>query len=250
MFKNYKSHFYLLATIMLALMLPSTAVAQYSSPNYRIDQTFFGTGGELDASSANYRAKATVGELGVGNTGSANYQLYAGFNTTDEPFLEFVVTGANIDLGYLSTSQVKTATGNFSIRAWQTSGYVVRTESNPPTNAQGGHQITPLASQTASSPGTEQFGMNLVKNTNFCGAGCDLGDNPQQLPDSTFSFGQAATGYDTANVFKYVKGDVIARANSSTSVTSFTVSYIFNIDTTSASGQYTFGHILVATATY
>lgn len=250
MFKNHNTKLNIIGAILLALILPNSAFAQYSSPNYRIDQTFFGTGGELDSSSANYRAKTTVGELGVGNTGSANYQLYAGFNTTDDPFLEFVVTGANIDLGYLSTSQVKTATGNFSIRAWQTNGYVVRTESDPPTNAQGGHQLAPLASQTASSPGTEQFGINLIKNTNFCGAGCDLGDNPQQLPDSTFSFGQAATGYNTANLFKYQKGDIVARSTSSTSVTSFTVSYIFNIDTTSESGQYTFGHVLVATATY
>ncbi len=241
-----------LVACLALLLIPPVPVlgATYSSSNYGIDQAFFGTGGELDANSANYRAKETLGELGIGNSSSANYQVYAGFNTTDDPFLEFVVTGSNVDLGYLSTSQVTTATGTFAIRAWQTSGYVVRTESDPPTNAQGGHQITPLSSPTASSPGSEQFGINLVKNTNFCGVGCNLGNDPQQLPDSTFSFGQAATGYNTANQFKYAKSDIIALSNSATSVTSYTISYIFNISTPTPSGQYSFSHVLVATATY
>jgi hypothetical protein len=231
---------------MVLALWPSYALAQSSSStNYRVDQTLFGTGGELDAQSNTYRARATAGELGIGQTDSSSYRAFAGFNTTDEPFIEFVVTNNNINLGYLDTNSVSTATGTFYVRAWQASGYVVRTESDPPTNPSGGHQMDALTSPTASTPGTEQFGINVVDNSSP-----NVGANPQQVPDNTFSFGTAATGYGGANLFKYVKGDTIAQSQQSTSVTIYTISYIFNIDETTPSGQYTFTHILVATGTY
>lgn len=231
---------------LVMLFSPAPILAQSSSSsNYRVDQTFFGTGGELDAQSTSYRARQTLGELTIGNTSSTNYQAYAGFNTTDEPFIEFVVTAASIDLGYLSTSSASTGTGTFYVRAWQASGYVVRTVSDPPTNAQGGHQIAPLSSPTASSPGTAQFGINLKDNSTP-----DVGAEPQQVPDATFSFGQASTGYNIANQFKYVKGEPVAESTRSTSITIYTISYLFNISDVTPSGQYTFNHILVATGTY
>jgi hypothetical protein len=235
----------LLITIFtVAILLPFPVLAQSSSStNYRVDQTFFGSGGELDASSTNYRSRQSAGELTIGNTASTNYQAFAGFNTTDEPYLEFVVTNSNIDLGYLDPSATSTATGTFSVRAWQASGYVVRTESDPPSN--GSHNITPLASPTTSSINTEQFGINLVDNSSP-----NIGTDLQQMPDGTFSFGEVMSGYDTVNNFKYAKGDIIARSLKSSSITQYTVSYIFNITNFTPAGQYTFNHVLVATATY
>lgn len=247
---NKKWRFLLAALALLFLPAPVFAQTSSSSPNYRVDQTFFGSGGELNACSGSYCSKQTAGELTVGNVCSTSYCAQAGFNTTDDPFIEFVVTGNNIDLGYLDPASVKYATGTFNVRAWNSGGYVVRTESNPPVNPSGGHQLTALATAAASSPGTEQFGINVVKNTNFCGSGCDLGADPAQVPDSTFSFGQAATGYNTPNQFKYVKSDIVALSTKSTSITAYTVSYIFNINNSTPSGQYTFTHVLVATGTY
>lgn len=248
--RGHKKWRFLLVALML-LILPAPVFAQTSSStNYRVDQTFFGSGGELNACSGSYCSKQSAGELTIGNVCSTSYCAQAGFNTTDDPFIEFVVTSNNIDLGYLDTTTVKTATGTFNVRAWNSGGYVVRTVSDPPTNAQGGHQLAPLTSGGSSTPGTEQFGINVVKNTNFCGAGCDLGADPSQVPSSSFSFGAAVSGYDTSGTFKYNKNDAIAQSTKSTSITAYTVSYIFNIDTSTASGQYTFNHVLVATATY
>lgn len=244
-------HKWLLACICLFLLLSQKVFADSSaSTNYRVDQTFFGSGGELDASSATYRAKQTAGEVGAGNTASATYQAYAGFNTTDEPYLEFFVTSSTVNLGYLDTSSASTATGQFYVRAWQAEGYVVRTESDPPKNTQGAYSLTPMSSGGSSTPGSEQFGINLVKNTNFCGSGCDVGADPVQVPDNTFSFGTAAAGYNTANNFRYNKGDIIARSTKSTSVTIYTVSYLYNISSTTPAGEYKFNHDMVATATY
>jgi hypothetical protein len=241
-------HIKRLWSVLLALLLwvPMPVLAQSVSPNYRVDETTFGVGSEQDLSSTNYKGQATIGDLGIGNSSSANYQIYAGFNTTDEPYLEFVVTGSNIDLGYLDPAQARTANGSFYIRAWQTSGYVVRTESDPPTNLSGGYQITALATPTASAPGTKQFGINMVANT----SPTSFGSNPLQVPDASFSFGYAAPDYDTPNVFKHVKGDIVARADKSTSITTYTASYLFNIDEVTPSGRYDFHHVLVATATY
>lgn len=224
----------------------SVSAQSSSSGNYRVDQTFFGSGGETDLNSTNYSGRATAGELAIGETSSLNYRAYAGFNTTDEPYIEFVVTGDNIDLDYLDTAQAKTANGTFYVRAWQSNGYVVRTESDPPTNTFGNQQLTPLSTPTTSVPGTEQFGINLVANT----SPATFGAAPQQVPDNSFSFGAAATGYDIANNYKYVKGDVVAQSPRSTSVTIYTLSYLFNIDEETPSGQYDFSHVLVATATY
>lgn len=233
--------------VALLLLVPSPVMAQSSSSsNYRVDQTFFGTGGETDLNSTNYSARGTAGELGIGETSSANYRAYAGFNTTDEPYLEFVVTGSNIDLGYLDPAQTSTATGTFYVRAWQASGYVVHTQSDPPTYNPGGHQIDPLPTQSGPAVGTEQFGINLVANT----SPTSFGAAPVQVPDNTFSFGEADDDYDDANLFKYAKDDIIARSTRSTSVTIYTLSYIFNISEMTANGQYAFNHVLVATATY
>jgi hypothetical protein len=239
------------SVLLFSALLTNSVAAQYTSTHYETNEVFFGSGGELNQTSPSYSAKSAVGELGIGNSTSSSYQIHAGFNTTEQPFLEFVVTGSNINLGYLSTSAVTTATGTFTVRAWQSSGYIVQTDSTAPTsNGPSPHTMATPASPTASAPGTEQFGIDVVKNANFCGAGCDLGADPVQVPSGGFSSGAAATNYNTSDVFMYHKGDTIARATQSTSITDYTISYIFNISTATPAGQYTFTHVLVATATY
>jgi hypothetical protein len=228
------------------IVLPAVVVAQTSSsPNYQVDQTFFGTGGETDLTSASFRARASVGELGIGELNSANFRAFAGFNTTDEPYIEFVVTGDNIDLGYLDTGATATAQGQFYVRAWQAGGYSVTTDADPPTNLTNAHQLATSNNPVASTVGEEQFGINLVENTNP-----SVGVNPIQSPDSSFSSGQVASAYAQTDNFLYNKGDIIAFSNESTSVTFYTIAYIFNIDQLTPSGQYEFRHSLVATGRY
>lgn len=245
-----KKLFILVLLLAFFLKAGTTQADSSASTNYRVDQTFFGSGGELDASSTNYRAKQTVGELGIGLSESASYRAYAGFNTTDEPYIEFFVNASTVDIGYLDTASASTTTGTFYVRAWQAEGYVVHTQSTTPRNAENGYLLTGMSAGGSSTPGTEQFGINLIRNVNFCGAGCHLGQDPQQVPDNTFSFGEVEPGYDTSNQFKYNRGDIIARSNQSTSVTIYTVSYLFNISELTPAGQYDFRHDMVATATY
>lgn len=244
-------HRSLVVALLLVFMWPGVVFADSSSStNYQVDQTFFGSGGLLESNSANYQAKQTLGELGVGLSESAAYRAYAGFNTTDEPYIEFFVDGDSIDLGALDFTQATTTSGTFYVRAWQASGYVVQTASEPPENVDTGYKLTPMTTGGTSNPGTEQFGINLVLNDEFCGVSCDLGADPVQVPDATFSFGQPSLGYDTDGTFQYNQSDEVAFSSQSTSVTIYTVSYLFNISFTTPSGLYKFNHNLVATGTY
>src|SRR5208282_4028333 len=74
---------------------------QSTSTHYGVNEVYFGSGGDLNDCSASYCAKVSLGETGVGNPSSTNYQLRAGFNTTDVPTLEFYVNGGTVNLGTL-----------------------------------------------------------------------------------------------------------------------------------------------------
>lgn len=222
--------------------------AQSCSTNYQVNETYFGNGGELNACSSSYCSKQAAGELGVGNPSSTNYQARAGFNTDRAPYLEFIVTNTNTNLGVLTPGVTATTTGTFSVKTYLASSYAVTTMSDPPQN--GSYNLTALSSPTASNSSQEQFGINVVANTLGCGAPANFGANPVQVPDSTFSFGAAASGYNTCGLFKYHKGDIIAQSSKSSGETDYTISYIFNVTSVTPGGTYTFRHILVATSTF
>jgi len=236
------------ASVFVLLAMPTIAMAaQSASPNYQVNEAFFGAGGELNSCSGQYCAKQSIGELATGkicSNGSYGYCAQAGFNTDRSPYIQVTVSNTNVDLGTLTPSSTKTANSSFEVKSYLAQGYSVINASDPPKN--GTHTLAPLSTPTASIVGDEQFGINLVDNT----SPINFGDDPAQNPDATFSFGQAATDYDTANFYKYAKGDSVALSNSSTSTTDYTVSYIFNVSNLTPGGQYDFYHVLVATATF
>jgi hypothetical protein len=248
--------------IVLVGILPLTGVSlvqatTYTSTHYQINQIFFGSGGCLSTvcSSTNYEAQVAVGEVGVGNIKGNAYQAYSGFNTNDQPYLQFIVTSSSTSLGTLSTTSVGTATGTFSVRDYLSQGYIVELASPPPSD--GSHTLTALSTPTASTPGSEQFGANLVLNTSPA-----IGALPVQNPSSVFSFGtvtagapgpngtSVTSGYSTQNDFQYHNGDVIAASNQSSGETDYTISYITNISGSTPAGTYTFNQVLIALPTY
>lgn len=234
----------LLATVTLFTGATAVVLAQSSSTNYQIEESYIGPGGQLDSSSASYQARASLGDTGVGNSSSANFDLWAGYTTTDDPYIEMVVPADVEDVGVLTASTTGTADHTFYVRTYLASGYAVTSYSDPPEN--NNYTLSNLTSPTASSAGTEQFGINLVANT----VPTTFGANPSQVPDGTFSFGFASTGYDTANLYKYVKGDTIAESNSSSGRTDYTISYILNIQPLTPGGVYVMRHNLIATSTF
>jgi hypothetical protein len=236
-----------LVIAFIVVVMPLTALAQFNSPNYEINEVFIGGGGELDACSTAFCADQSAGGTAVGDTESTNFRAQGGFGTPSEPTLEMNVSGTSINLGTLTTSSTAAASANFSVKNYLSNGYVVRVYGNPPTNSTGvsGVPIAAMAVPATSSPGTAQFGVNLVSNTVP-----GIGANPSQAPDATFSFGQAATDYNTPNNFKFVSGDVIALSAEETGQTDYTMSMIANISTLSPGGEYRTTIVVQAIASF
>lgn len=240
-----------LSFLVLLGVGPHFVSAQTScGTNYCADQPNMSSGGSIDFSSPNYTGRATIGDtaLPVGNeavTSGSGQQAVGGGTTSSTPELEVTLEATNIDMGVFNPETPSTGTATFSVRSYLASGYVVYTVGSPPT-APGGAQIDPMTNGGTSTPGTEQFGINLVDNSNP-----NVGANPTQSPDNTFSFGYAATNYANANNFRYNSGDIIARSDSSSGVTTYTVSYLINVHpVTTPAGKYIFTQSIVVTSTF
>ncbi len=234
-----------MAIVIVCTIFTGVSAQSPESSSYRVDEYFIGPGGENDTSSANYDARASLGDTGIGNSKSASYQLYGGFTTTNDPHLELTVTASFIDFGELDASTTEVATADFSVRSYLSSGYSVTTSSPGPVN-EDGYLLSPIATSTTSASGVEQFGMNLVANT----SPTTFGLNPVQIPSTDYSYGSAATGYSTANNFQYNDGDTVAESSQSTGQTDYTISYIMNISPNTPAGVYNMTHLIIATPTF
>lgn len=201
-----------------------------------------GPGGDLDLNSASFNARATLGDLGTGNFSSANYQVYGGFTTTDDPFIELVVNQATIDMGVLNDTTTGTGNATFNVRTYLAEGYVIHTGGGLPTS-ENGDTIDAMAAQAASTQGIEQFGMNLAANTSpiVFGAAPVQGYNGQ---------GVVTNNYNDDGLFKYDEGEAVATSATSTGVTNYTASYIMNVSPITEAGLYTTAQSFIVTSTY
>ena len=251
---------FLLAAVLTTTLLFQKSYAcsigqQACSSSYGVSRTDFSSGSGLDTTcGTQFCAAQTLGDLTVGNTKGTNYQAQEGYNVNRSPSLEFIINTTNINVGVLSTASTTTATATFEIQSYLSSGYAVETLSPPPQN--GTYTIAAPTTPTASAVGTEQFGINLVGNyissgivSTSCGT-VNLGSNPIQLPSSSFSYGAAATNYNTCGKFMYKNGDIIATSNQSSGETEYTITYIFNISSITPAGLFTMNQQLVAVPTF
>ncbi|HET7673815.1 MAG TPA: hypothetical protein VFK11_04885 [Candidatus Saccharimonadales bacterium] len=238
----------LLAIAVLSGMIASVAYADtIESPNYKFDESTLGPGGIVPSSSANYQATQSVGDTAVGNSasGGSGHQINAGSITTADPSLTFTINDGSPTFGSFSATDTATATTTFSVSNYTSYGYIVAIIGDPPTN--GGHVIPGLSTTGPSTVGEEQFGINLVKNADFCGTGCDLGADPDH---GQFGYGGAATNYDTPGQFRFVSGETIAEAPKSSGITTYTISYMVNVKGLTPGGQYSSYQSLICVATY
>ena len=82
---------------------------------------------------------------------------------------------------------------------------------------------------TESTPGKNQFGINLVENS-LLNVGAD--------PEGTWANAVPTANYSQPNKFMYVPGDVIARSPNVSLMKKFTVSYIVNSSPDLRAGMY------------
>lgn len=134
--------------------------------------------------------------------------------------------GTTINLGALSPASTKAATSQFAIASNDDTGYNAYILGSTMTS--GINEIPRSNSQSASDPGSGQFGLNLVSNSSP-----SVGSTP-----SGAGSGQVASSYDDSNLFKFTSGDLIARSTESTNFNRFTLSYIVNIPRNQSPGLY------------
>lgn len=211
-----------------------------TSENYQINSDSINIGG-VEQNSASYRSQDTIGEGASGEAQSGSYKINSGWQATWDypPGFSFAINDNDAALGTLSTTAAATDTTTFSVSTNAAAGYVVSISGNTLTSVTGPDNIDALASPAASSPGSEQFGINLVDNSSP-----DVGANPSG------GSGTAATDYDTANNFKFVSGDTIAQNNIYSPNTTFTISYVGNMSNITVAGNYAATLTLIATGKF
>lgn len=152
------------------------------------------------------------------------------------------VAGSSVSFGTFSSSA---PVGGTSVMAASTNGvggYSITVNGSTLTcsGCAGTPSIAALSSQTASSAGTAQFGLNLKNN-----ATPDYGTEV-----SGSGSGTATANYGTADQFRFVTGDSVASASGATDANAFTVAYMVNVPGSQAAGSYTATMTYIATATF
>ncbi|MFA5172699.1 MAG: hypothetical protein WC426_14145 [Sulfuriferula sp.] len=197
-----------------------------------MSETQFNSGSSVQQCSAQFCAKASIGDI-TANTNSAASGGTAAFApiTDSDPRLEVIVEPGVSNLGVLSAETTATKTTIVRIRNYLGSGYTLQIVGTPPKFA--GHTLATPSTPTASTPGTEQFAINVADNSTP-----NVGATPAQVPSNVITFGQGESGYDTPNLFKYSSEGVIARGTATTGRTDYTISIIVNISNATPAGHY------------
>lgn len=211
-----------------------------SSETYQIQADSVNMGGGLQTS-ASYKLENSVGEIATGQSSSASYGIKSGYQAMWDyaPFLSFSLTGNTVNFGLITPYDVSSGYTSFSAATNAQNGYVVSSNGTTLTHTNASDVIDAMPSSALSESGTEQFGLNLVANT-----------SPSIGSDPSGGSGAGASGYNTANYFKFVSGETIASSSSFTDTTDFTVSYISNIGIDTVGGGYSTVLTFIATGTF
>lgn len=228
--------------LLCATFASDVVIAQtLQSPNFRFDESTLGGGGQIQSSSANFQSSSSIGDLAVGESASTNFQVQSGSITTNDPALSFVMNSTNANFGDFTPTASSVATASFSVSNYTSYGYVVQIAGNAPSNGAKTLPAMPLTDDPLI--GTEQFGINLVANT----IPTSVGANPSYGP---FAVGTPTANYGVANKYRYVSGETIASAPKSSGSTTYTLSYMVNVNSVTPGGQYTSNQTLIVTGTY
>lgn len=135
------------------------------------------------------------------------------------------------DPGYVTCpTTTETEAFNMTAATNASSGYTLTVQGATLTS--GANTITALASNTASSPGTEQFGIR------FNASG---GSGAVEVPYAAAGYAYAATSSTP---------DTIATSTVASTTTTYSARYLANISDVTESGSYTTSHTYIATGNF
>ena len=150
-----------------------------------------------------------------------------------------------------SPTDTATATSQMAASTNATSGYAITV--NGPTLTSGSNTIPIMAAATTGARGVGQFGMNLKLNTTATST-VAVGAEIAPTSNGTVLKGQALTGYNTVDTFKFTSGDAIANSADSgagpTNAQIYTASYIVNVTGSQTAGTYTTTLTYICTPTF
>lgn len=200
---------------------------------------------------ATYTSTDTTGGLTDDGTVAASTATQIQLNITMPESLVFcvgtaitgtdcaTVSGSSITFPEASPTTARTGTSVMAASTNGQSGYAITVSGTTLTS--GSNTIAALASQTASTTGTEQFGLNLRANT----APATFGSDPTGAGIGTFT-----ANYGTTNQYRFVTGDSVASSTGSTDANAFTASYLINVAGSTEAGIYTSAMTYICTATF
>ena len=222
----------LLMAVFLIGSVATVSAQTSQSPNFELSEPEFGAGSALETCSGKYCAKASIGDISAGDTSSPSNRATFGSITSDsDPLLEVIIEPGGSNLGVLSTTKTATKETVVKIRTYLSDGYTLQIVGDPPKYQN--HTLASSSSPFASSAGTEQFGINLVANSTP-----NIGADVVQTPSGDFSFGYVTAQYATTNQFSYQNGDVVARSDSESGQTDYTISMIINVANSTPAGHF------------
>lgn len=229
------------AALVGSIAMAGTAMAVTSnSPNYQITETQIGGGSSLESCSDQYCAQVTIGDVGGANSSSS---AEFGSINTDEPLIEVIIEPGESNLGVLTTETTATKTTLVKVRSILSGGYALQIVGDPPKFED--HTLSASTTPIESRPGTEQFGINVVANTQPA-----VGAMPAQVPEGAEIFGEAAPGYNTPNFFKFVDGDVVGQGITESGRTDYTITMIVNISSATPAGKYSGDFMAIVVPVY
>jgi hypothetical protein len=186
-----------------------------------------------------YSDTAYTNALDTGSVATSTAGLVT-INANVDETLTFTLATATVALGAgasMTTSVASTGTSTMTASTNATGGYTITYNG---TTLAGPTTLTAMSG--ASSPGSKQFGLNLVANTGGRG-GTNVSGSGTGVPWLTADYG-------TPDSFKFLSGDTVAHATIPTLANTYTVDYLANIDAATPAGAYTTNINYVATANF
>lgn len=145
--------------------------------------------------------------------------------------VEYNCTGTNdvyySNMGELSPTSTLTARSQMAVGTNASGGFAIT--ANGGSVSAGTSVIDGSPVPTESQPGTNQFGLNLVANTNPI-----VGDDPE----GEYANAVASPDYSVPDRYKFVNGDVVAFSPNVSLMKKYTVSYILNSEPDLPPGVY------------
>jgi len=220
----------------------TTSSIPTTSSSYKFDNIINPTN---TAQSFSVRLKSLTSSSGTGaqiDFGSVKGQVTDGveISTQVPPMLIFCLAevvndncaGTNdtfyTDMGALNSQSTLSAQSEMAVGTNASGGFAITANGTPMSAAT--NIIDSPSVPTASTPGKNQFGINLVENSNPA-----IGKNPE----GEYANAIASPDYGVPNMYMYVPGDVVAYSPNVSLMKKFTVSYILNASPSLRAGVYT-----------